>query len=161
MVPRHFVFFGFNDRLVAKIPQNIIPYDVPTRYDQYVSYLSLWFGEVLGISTQEFKSQYGSQSGRSGGTSAASNADIDLELWGQHGDWATFQSQKRYMKKDIKALLSVSLAAMNVPSSSPLVVDVDISLDPREDLDNSQSTHFGNSTPSMDRIPAKAFCWHG
>ena len=69
-----------------------------------------------------------------------------------HGDRATFQSIKRYMKKDIKALLSISLAAMNVPSSTPLVVDVDISLDPRENLDDSQSTYFGNSIPSMDGI---------
>jgi hypothetical protein len=89
------IFCGFNGRLVAKIPQKTTPFDVPIKYAQYVIYLSLWFNEVLGISTQEFKSQYGSQSGRSGGTSAASNADIDLELWGQHGDWDSFKSQKR------------------------------------------------------------------
>jgi hypothetical protein len=81
--------------------------------------LSLWFGEVLGISAQEFNSQYGSQSGRSGAASAASNANIYLELWGQHGDWASFKSQKRYMKKDVKALLPVSLAAINVPFIIP------------------------------------------
>jgi hypothetical protein len=116
-IPSSPFFCGFNCRLVAKNPQNTIPYDVPIKYDQYVRYyLSLWFGEVHGISTQEFESQYGSQSGRSGSALAASNADIDLKLWGQHGDWATFQSQKRYMKKYIKALLSVSLAAMKVPS---------------------------------------------
>ncbi len=73
-------------------------YDVLIKYDQYVGYLSLWFGEVLGISTQESKTQYVSQSGRNGGASAASNTDMDLELWGQHGDWATFQSQKGSMK---------------------------------------------------------------
>ena len=98
--------------------------------------MSLWFGEVLGISTQKFKSQYGTQSGRSGEASPASNADIDLELWGQHGDWASFKSQKRYMKKDVKALLSVSLAAMNVTFSTPLIVDQDIFLDAREDSDD-------------------------
>ena len=104
--------------------------------------MSLWFGEVLGISTQEFQAQYGSQSGRSGGASAASNADIDLELWGLHGDWASFNSQKCYMKKDIKAILSVSMAVMDVPSSTTLDVDKDIVLDARDDMDYSQSTHI-------------------
>ncbi len=109
-----------------------VPFYVPIKYAQYVRYLFLWFGEVLGISTQEFKAQYGSQSGRSGGASAASNADIDLELWGQHGDWASFNSQKRCMKNDVKSLLSVSMAVMNVSSSSTLDVDKDIVLDARE-----------------------------
>jgi hypothetical protein len=57
-----------------------VPFHVPIKYAQYVRYLSLWFGEVLCIFTQEFKAQYDSQSGRSGGASAASNANIDLEL---------------------------------------------------------------------------------
>ena len=48
------IFCGFNGRLVAKNPQKTIPFDVPIKYTQYVRYLSLWFGEVLGISTQEF-----------------------------------------------------------------------------------------------------------
>jgi hypothetical protein len=58
------------------------------------------------------------------------------------------------MKKDVKALLSVSLAAMNVPSTTPLVVDKDIISDTREDSDDSQSTHFNDSIPSTDGIPA-------
>ena len=62
------------------------PPTLPIKYDHYVRYLSLWFRKVLGISTQEFKAQYGSQSGRSGGASATSNAGIPIELWGQHGD---------------------------------------------------------------------------
>ncbi len=60
---------------------------------------------LLGISTREFKALCGSQSCRSGCASAASNADIPLELWGHHGDWATYKSQKRYMKNDIKAII--------------------------------------------------------
>ncbi len=119
----------------------------------------LWFGEVLGISTQEFKAQYGSQSGRTGGASAASNADIDLELWGQHGGWASFNSQKRYMKKYVKALLSVSMAVMNVPSPSTIDVDKDIVVDARDDMDDSLSAHFDDTIPSMDGIPAQAFHW--
>ena len=49
------IFCGFNGRLVARNPQDTTPFDVPIKYTQYVRYLSLWFGEVLGISTQEFK----------------------------------------------------------------------------------------------------------
>ena len=65
------------------------------------------------------------------------------------------------MKKNIKALLSVSLAAMNVPITSPLIVDNDLSLDALEDSDDSYSTHFDDSIPTMDGIPANAFSWHG
>ncbi len=60
------IFFGFNGRLVAKNPQKRYLLNVPIKYTQYVRYLSPWFDEVLGISAQEFKDQYGSQSGRSG-----------------------------------------------------------------------------------------------
>jgi hypothetical protein len=147
--------------LVAKDPQKTVPSKVPIKYAQYVRYLSPWFGEVLGISTQELKTQYGSQSGRSGGASAASNADIDLELWGQHGDWASFNSQKRYMKKDVKALLSVSMAVMIVPSTSTIDVDKDIALDARDDMDDSQFAPFNDTIPSMDGILVQAFHWHG
>ena len=65
------------------------------------------------------------------------------------------------MKKDVKAILSVSLAAMNVPSNTPLVVDKDIVLDAREDPTDSQSNHFDDSIPSMGGIPATDFHWHG
>jgi hypothetical protein len=98
------IFCGFNGRLVAKSPHKTAPSCLPIQYDQYVRYLSLWFGEVLGISTQEFKVLYGSQSGRSGGALATSNAGIPLELWGHHGDWETYKSQKRYTKKISKQI---------------------------------------------------------
>ena len=154
-------FCGFNGRLVARNPQNTTPFDVPIKYTQYVRYLSLWFAEVLGISTQEFKAQYGSHSGRIDGASAAPNAGIALKLWGQQGDWASFESQKRYMKKDIKALLSVSLAAMDASSSKNNGVDKDITLDARDDEDDSPSTLIDDTIPSMDGIPDKDFHWHG
>ena len=57
-------------------------------------YLSLWFEGILGLTREEFKGQYGSQSSRIGSASAASNVGIPVELWGQHGDWAYFKSQK-------------------------------------------------------------------
>ncbi len=65
------------------------------------------------------------------------------------------------MKKDVKALLSVSLAAMNAPSSKPLMVDKDIYLDAREESNVPHSNHFDDSIPSMDEIPVNAFSWHG
>ncbi len=65
------------------------------------------------------------------------------------------------MKKDIKALLSVSMAAMNVSSSTTLDVDKDIVLDARDDMDDSHPTHFDDTIPSMDEIPVQAFHWHG
>jgi len=46
-------------------------------------YLSLCFGGVLELTEEEFKAQYGSQSGRIGSASAASNAGLPLELWGE------------------------------------------------------------------------------
>ena len=65
------------------------------------------------------------------------------------------------MKKDIKALLSVSLAAMDASSSKNNGVDKDIMLDARDDEDDSQSTLIDDSIPSMDGIMDQAFRWHG
>ncbi len=69
----------------------------------------------MGLSPTEFLSRYGSHSGRSGGASAASNAGIPLELWGQHGDWKSAAAQRCYMQKDVVSILSVSRAAMGQP----------------------------------------------
>ncbi len=64
------------------------------------------------------------------------------------------------MKKDIKSILSVSLAATDAPSSK-IDIPIDITLDVRDDSGNSDSTNFDDSIPSMDGIPTYAFCWHG
>ncbi len=58
--------------------------------------------------------KFATQSGRSGGASAAANAEVPAELWGQHGDWKTMDAQKRYMKTHPTRLLSVSRAAMGL-----------------------------------------------
>ena len=53
-------------------------------------YVSFSFGDILGLTIQEFRSQlYGSQSGR------ISCADTPLELWGSRYEWASFKSKKR------------------------------------------------------------------
>ena len=64
------------------------------------------------------------------------------------------------MKKDIKSILSVSLAAMEAPPSN-IDIPIDLTLDVRDDSGDSDSKKIDDSIPSMDGIPANAFCWHG
>ena len=47
--PDAFIFRGSNGRLVAKNLQNIISCDVAIKYQQYIRYLSLWSGGILGL----------------------------------------------------------------------------------------------------------------
>ena len=68
----------------------------------------------MGVTVAAFRKQFATQSGRSGGASAAANAEVPAELWGQHGDWKTMDAQKRYMKTHPTRLLSVSRAAMGL-----------------------------------------------
>ena len=65
------------------------------------------------------------------------------------------------MKKDIKALLSVSLAAMDASSSKINEVDKDDMVDARDDKDDSQSNLIDDTIPLIDGIPIQAFHWHG
>ena len=58
-------------------------------------------------------------------------AAIPVELWGQYGDLASFKSPKLYNKQDIKSFLSVSLAAMDQPSTSNISIILESSLDVR------------------------------
>jgi len=61
------------------------------------------------------------------------------------------------MKKDIKSILSVSLAAMDLPSSSKIDIPIDLTLDVHDDSGDSGSTNFDDSIPSMDGISALLF----
>ncbi len=83
------VFRGFNGRLVAKSPRDTVPGPKKITYDQFLRFMSLWFSGVMGVSVASFRKQFATLSGRSGGASAASNAGIPAELWGQHGDWGS------------------------------------------------------------------------
>ncbi len=67
---------------MAKSLGKTTPMVMAIKYAQYMRYLSLWFGGILGLTPEEFKGQYGSQSGRIGSALAASNAGIPVELWG-------------------------------------------------------------------------------
>ena len=84
----------FNGRLVAKNLGKTTPKIIAIKYAQYMRYLSLWLRGILGLTPEEFKCHYGSQSSRIGSASTVSNAAIPVELWGKHPDWASFKSQK-------------------------------------------------------------------
>ena len=100
-----FIFRGFNGRLVARSPASTAPGPSRIGYDQFFRFLSIWFSGVMGISVELFRKQFATQSGRSGCASAAANAGVPAELWGQHGDWKSAASQKRYMKSDTEHLI--------------------------------------------------------
>ena len=112
----------------------------------------------MGVSPSEFLSLYGSQSGRSEAASAASNAGISLELWGQHGDWISTAPQCCYMKKNTSSILSVSLAAMGQPArrapaplgAPPLPIHSDYvpSTPPTDEV-----------AYNMEGVPAGSFAW--
>jgi hypothetical protein len=49
-----FIFCGFNGRHVAKNPHET---KTTIKYDQYMRYVLFRFGDILGLSIQEFQSQ--------------------------------------------------------------------------------------------------------
>jgi len=76
-----------------------------------------------------------------------------VELWGQHGEWASFKKQKRYMKRDVKSLLSISLSAMKLPSHVVNTLST-LPFDIRDD--ESTSTTFDvldDSIPIVKGVP--------
>ena len=96
---------------MAKSPGSTTPGKDMISYSQLRLYLSLWFGKTLGLTPKEFRKELGTQSGRSGGASAAANARVPYELWGQHGAWGS-RAQLAYMKRDTTSLMSVSQASI-------------------------------------------------
>ncbi len=111
-----YIFRGFNGRLVAKSPRTTAPGPKKITHDQLLHFMSLWFSGVMDVSVAAFRKQFATQSGRSGGASAASNGGVPAELWGQHADWKNLDAQKRYMNSDKIRLLSMSWAAMRLPT---------------------------------------------
>ena len=142
---------------MAKNPGKTTPMVMAIKYAQYMRNLSLWFGGILGLTPEQLIGQYGSQSGSIGSALAASNAGIPVELWGQHGDWASFKSQKRYMKRDVESLLSVSKAAMKLP-----IINAPLSLNSHFRDDESTSTTFyvlDDYIPIVEGVPTNTFRW--
>jgi hypothetical protein len=161
-----FVFRGFNGRHVITSPERTSPGTTFISYAQFSKYLALWFGESLGLTAKEFLAIYGSQSGRSGAASATSNAGVQWELWGQHGDWKSEDAQRAYMKRDSASVLSVSRAAMTpvppvasltpgvlaAPSPSPAPLLLSAAPHPPVDLDDEEQL--------VEGIPPGSFAWH-
>ena len=108
----------------------------------------------MGVTVAAFRKQFATQSGRSGGASAASNAGVPVELWGQHGDWKSWEAQKRYMKADTSRLMSVSQAAMG--SSRTPASDVRIEV---ESADAPPETAEDEQPSVVVGIPTGAFAW--
>jgi integrase len=149
-----FVFRGFNGRLVAKRPRSTAPGGARITYDQYFRYLGQWFSAVMGVSLAAFRKQFATQSGRSGGASAAVNAGVSDELIGQHGDWKTKAAQRRYMKSDTTRLLSVSRAAMGstkTPAPDVRIEDESAGVPPEVAEDDLPPVVIG--------VPPGAFAW--
>jgi hypothetical protein len=69
-----------------------------------------WWPGAEACRNQKTRSQ-------SGGASAAFDAWFALELWGRHGAWSSFASQKCYMERDQEAILTVSRATMGLRSN--------------------------------------------
>ena len=159
------VFQGFNGRLVRKNAYRTQPSGSGLKYDQYMRYLSLWFGSILDLSPMDFRAHYGAQSGRSGGASAAANAGVRQELWGAHGNWREWDSQQRYMEVSHDLSLSVSRAIMPggaLPTASSAVASPEAT-DEREDDDATAAADLqGDGTdivPETEDVPTSHFTW--
>ncbi len=48
-------------------------------YDQFLRFLTVWFSSSLSVTPATFRKQFATQSGRSGGASAAANANDPAE----------------------------------------------------------------------------------
>jgi hypothetical protein len=107
--PQAPVFLDF----AAALPRLLTP-GVPISYGRYRACLSVGLGPLLSppLSPAAFLRRFGTQSARSGGASAASNAGIPFEVWGQHGGWRSRAAQLVYMACDVPTTLSTSLAIM-------------------------------------------------
>eukprot|EP00873_Tetraselmis_striata_P009104 jgi/Tetstr1/429368/TSEL_019283.t1 len=82
---------------------------------------------------------YGLLRRRSGGASAAANADIPFATWGQHGGWKSTSAQLRYMGLDEEHVLSVSRAILSLAEEDEL-----------DDSDGDGSPSDTDSDPSRD-----------
>ena len=107
------VFRGFDGRTAASDPKATLLGSLPLSYDQYARYLRQLLGPIVGASAAEMKRRFGTHSCRSGGASAAANAGIPFEVWGQHGAWNTHSAQLVYMSLDMESCLSTTRAILS------------------------------------------------
>ncbi len=140
--------------MVAKSPRTIAPGPKKITYDQFLRFISIWFSGVMGVSVAAFRKQFATPSSQSGGASAASNGGVSAELWGQHGDRKILDAQKRYMKCDKIRLLSVSRAAMRLPTG--------MSPDARTECGSAVDPPLvagDDAPPDVVGVPKGAFSW--
>eukprot|EP00873_Tetraselmis_striata_P037156 jgi/Tetstr1/457420/TSEL_004206.t1 len=107
-------------------------------------YLARWLSPLLtpAITEAAFLTRFGTQSSRSGGASAAANADIPFATWGQHGGWKSTSAQLRYyryMGPDEEHVLFVSRAILTLAEEDEL-----------DDSDGDGSSPDTNSDSSQD-----------
>eukprot|EP00873_Tetraselmis_striata_P007270 jgi/Tetstr1/427534/TSEL_017660.t1 len=117
------VFPGFSGAALRhKGELGIVPFSSPIEYPTFRRYLARWLGPLLTPAMTEsvFLTRFGTQSSRSGGASAAANADIPFATWGQHGGWKSTSAQLRYMGLDEEHVLSVSRAILSLAEEDEL-----------------------------------------
>eukprot|EP00873_Tetraselmis_striata_P039033 jgi/Tetstr1/459297/TSEL_004695.t1 len=117
------VFPGFGGTVLRhKGELGIVPSSSPIEYPTFRRYLARWLSPLLtpAITEAAFLTRFGTQSSRSGGASAAANADIPFATWGQHGGWKSTSAQLRYMGLDEEHVLSVSRAILTLAEEDEL-----------------------------------------
>jgi len=122
----------------------------------------MWFSGVIGISSKNFRKQFGTQSDRSGGVSAASTAGADVELWGHHGAWSSWESKKCYVERDRAYVLSVTRAILGygnanvicAPEPDPLI---DIRLESGDIVEIIEGDD--DVVTEVEGVPDGAFRW--
>eukprot|EP00873_Tetraselmis_striata_P025433 jgi/Tetstr1/445697/TSEL_003497.t1 len=136
------VFPGFSGTVLRhKGELGIVPSSSPIEYPTFRRYLARWLSPLLtpAITEAAFLTRFGTQSNRSGGASAAANADIPFATWGQHGGWKSTSAQRRYMGLDEEHVLSVSRAILTLAEEDKL-----------DDSDGDGSSPDTNSDSSQD-----------
>eukprot|EP00873_Tetraselmis_striata_P041222 jgi/Tetstr1/461486/TSEL_006592.t1 len=117
------VFPGFSGTVLRhKGELEIVPSSSPIEYPTFRRYLARWLSPLLtpAITEAAFLARFGTQPSRSGGVSAAANADIPFATWGQHSGWKSTSAQLRYMGLDEEHVLSVSRAILTLTEEDEL-----------------------------------------
>eukprot|EP00873_Tetraselmis_striata_P020964 jgi/Tetstr1/441228/TSEL_029484.t1 len=118
------VFPGFSGTVLRhKGELGMVPSSSPIEYPTFRRYLGRCFSSPLlapAMTEAAFLTRFGPQSSRTGGASAAANADIAFATWGQRGGWKSTSAQLRYMGLDEEHNLSVSRAILSLAEEDEL-----------------------------------------
>eukprot|EP00873_Tetraselmis_striata_P034581 jgi/Tetstr1/454845/TSEL_000323.t1 len=134
------VFTGFSGTVLRhKGELGVVPFSSPIEYPTFRRYLARWLSPLLtpAITEAAFLTRFGTQSSRSGGASAAANADTPFATWGQHGGWKSTSAQLR-MGLDGEHVLSVSRAILTLAEEDELDDSDGDGSSPDTNLDSSQ-----------------------